>query len=77
MHLTIISPEQELYNGETTLVQFPGTHGSFEVLPGHAKMVVTLTAGTIRIVNRQETKKINVKGGVVEILDDNILVLAN
>jgi F-type H+-transporting ATPase subunit epsilon len=77
MHLTIISPEKELFNGEATLVQFPGSEGSFEVLPGHAKMIVTLASGEIRIVvNQQQTVNVAVNGGVVEVRDDNILVLA-
>lgn len=77
MHLTIINTEKELFNGDAQLVQFPGTEGSFEVLPGHAKMIATLGPGDIRIVkNQQETVMVNVSGGVVEIRDDNILVLA-
>lgn len=78
MHLTILSPEKELYNGEAILVQFPGTEGSFEVLPGHTRMIVTLAAGDIRIeVSAHQTLKVNIKGGVVEIKDDILLVLAS
>lgn len=77
MNLIIISPEKELYKGTAELIQFPGTEGSFEVLPGHARMIVTITEGDIRIVkNLQESINVNVNGGVVEIRDDNILVLA-
>ncbi|HRZ43444.1 MAG TPA: ATP synthase F1 subunit epsilon [Bacteroidales bacterium] len=78
MQLTIISPDQQLYEGTVTLVQFPGTEGSFEVLPGHTRMIVTLGAGEIRIVQSdQKTIKVSVKGGVVEIKDDRLLVLAS
>ncbi len=78
MQLLIISPDKELYNGEATLVQFPGTEGSFEVLPGHARMIVTLAEGDIRIViNPSNNVKVPVKGGVVEVRDDKILVLAS
>ena len=77
MNLTIICPDREIFKGTAELVQFPGTEGSFEVLPGHARMIVTIAEGDIRIVkNQQETLKVSVKGGVVEIRDDNILVLA-
>lgn len=77
MQLIIISPDKELYKGEAILVQFPGTEGSFEILPGHARMIVTLTEGDIRIaVNQNNSHKVPVRGGVVEVRDDNILVLA-
>lgn len=78
MQLTIISPEQQLYEGKVTLVQFPGAEGSFEVLPGHTRMIVTLSAGEIRIVQSdQQSVKVQIKGGVVEIKDDRLLVLAS
>jgi F-type H+-transporting ATPase subunit epsilon len=77
MHLTIISPEKELFNGETTLVQLPGTEGSFEILPGHAKMIATLAAGDVRIVSgHKEQKMVYINGGVMEVKDDQVLVLA-
>jgi len=77
MHLTIITPEKELYNGEAVLVQFPGSQGSFAVLPGHDKMIATLTAGEIRVVvSDSNTLTIPVRGGVAEVNRDKILVLA-
>jgi len=77
MHLTILTPDKELFNSEVVLVQFPGTEGSFEVLHNHARMIATLTAGAVRAVDEKEaTHHIDIKGGVVEVRDNNILVLA-
>lgn len=38
MELEIISPGGVLFKGETDYVSFPGTAGSFDVLPHHAPM---------------------------------------
>jgi F-type H+-transporting ATPase subunit epsilon len=77
MHLTILTPDKELFNNEVVLIQFPGTEGSFEVLHNHARMIATLTTGVVRVVDdKQTTHRIEIKGGVVEVRDNNILVLA-
>lgn len=77
MKISIISPEKEIFNGETILVQLPGSEGSFAILPGHDKLIATLTEGNVRVViNEKETQMIPIKGGIVEVKDNNILVLA-
>ena len=42
MHLTIVSPEKILYEGEATVVAVPGTKGAFEVLDNHAPIISSL-----------------------------------
>ena len=44
MELEIISPGGVLFKGETDYVSFPGTAGSFDVLPHHAPMIAALEA---------------------------------
>ena len=39
LHLNIVSPEKELFNGEVESVTLPGTMGSFSILPQHAPIV--------------------------------------
>jgi F-type H+-transporting ATPase subunit epsilon len=78
MKITIITPEKELYNGTANLVQLPGSEGLFAVLPGHDKLISTLVTGEIRIVqDDNQTVMIPVKGGVVEVLNDKIVVLSS
>ena len=48
MELEIISPGGVLFKGETDYVSFPGTAGSFDVLPHHAPMIAALEEGVIR-----------------------------
>ena len=49
MELEIISPGGVLFKGETDYVSFPGTAGSFDVLPHHAPMIAALEEGVIRV----------------------------
>jgi len=77
MKLEIITPEQTLFTGEATLVQMPGIDGSFEILSNHAPMISVLSAGRIKIQDAQkQLQYFEIKGGVVEVLRNKVLVLA-
>ena len=45
LHLSIVSPEKEIYNGEVNSVTLPGVIGSFTILPQHAPIVSSLNEG--------------------------------
>ena len=78
MKLEIITPEKSLYNGNVTLIQFPGTSGSFEVLKKHAPMVASLKKGSIKIIDTErKTLYIEINGGTVQVENDHVLVLAD
>ena len=76
MQLEIITPEKNVYSGEVELVNLPGSDGSFGLLNGHAPIVSTLKAGEIKIVENGNEKKFPVKGGVVEVNNNKVIVLA-
>ena len=77
MQLEIIAPDKNLYTGEVDLVQVPGSKGSFEILRNHAPIISTLEEGRIKIVDtRGGTTFFEVNGGVIEVKNNKIIVLA-
>ncbi len=77
MLLEIITPDETLYSGEVSLVQLPGIDGSFEILNNHAPLISALAKGKIKYIDTEEkTKFIEIKGGVIEVLKNKVLVLA-
>lgn len=77
MNLEIVTPDKELYSGEASLVQLPGIDGLFEILNNHAPLISALKKGQVKVVDGQdETKFFEVRGGVVEVLNNKVLVLA-
>lgn len=76
MYLEIITPDKKVFAGEVEAAQFPGTNGSFEVLNSHAPLISTMESGRIRITTRQGQEFFTVDGGVVEVLNNKIIVLA-
>lgn len=77
MHVDIITPDTTLYSGEVTLVQLPGKDGSFEILNQHAPLIAVLKAGKIRLLDKNKQEILfSVKGGVVEVNANKILILS-
>ena len=77
MVLRIVSPEKVLYKGEVQMVKLPGTVGQFTVLENHAPLVSTLTVGKLIYRGTNGEKSIDIKGGVVEVRDNNVVVCIN
>ncbi|MDX2305210.1 MAG: F0F1 ATP synthase subunit epsilon [Microscillaceae bacterium] len=74
--MKIITPDQEVFEGEVSQAKFPGNSGGFEVLKDHAPLISTLGQGDIVLnVIDQGKKQFKIDGGVVEVLNNNIIVL--
>ena len=75
MHLTIITPDEKVFEGSVQQVTFPGSAGSFQVLKNHAPLVSPLQKGTIRYGNEQQEHALAIEEGLVEVLHNTITVL--
>lgn len=76
MNLEIVTPDKTIFRGEADLVQLPGIDGFFEILNNHAPLISVLKHGVIKIKVQKKEDFFEVKGGVVEVLENNVLVLA-
>mgnify|MGYP000356716348 CR=1 FL=1 len=78
MYLEIIKPDAELYKGDVVSVQVPGANGLFEILNDHMPIVSTLTAGKVRVIDtNNKTEYFEITGGVIEMNNNTITVLAD
>lgn len=77
MHLEIITPDKKIFEGEISLIQVPGSKGSFEVLNSHAPIISTLDPGKIKVRDMDGKDTFyDVNGGVIEVKNNKIIVLA-
>ncbi|MGB1931636.1 MAG: ATP synthase F1 subunit epsilon [Flavobacteriales bacterium] len=77
MLLEIITPEKKVFQGEVNSVQLPGTNGKFEVLNNHAPIISTLTKGDVRVIDsNNKTELFEINGGVIEMQNNKIIILA-
>ncbi len=76
MFLEIVTPDKKVFEGEVESAKFPGSKGEFQVLNNHASLISSLDKGTIEFINKDGIHDVNVSGGVVEVLNNRIIVLA-
>ncbi len=77
MQLDILTPDQKLFSGEVSSVLVPGKSGIFEVLEDHAPVISTLSKGQVRVQPKTGEKQLfDIKGGVIEVLRNKVVVLA-
>ena len=76
MVVDIITPEESVFSGEADRIQLPGTVGKFEILNDHAALISSLENGTVKITSGAEVKNIEITGGFVEVLNNQVTILA-
>ena len=72
--LRVLTPEGSVFEGPVAAVYLPGTAGRFEVLPGHAPIITTLSAGELRWRNVSGEQSLSVNSGAL-CLKENILTI--
>lgn len=77
-HLSILTPEKSVFEGEVEYAEVPGSAGYLGVLAHHAALVTGLASGTLTV--RKEDRKVEtwqVSGGFFEVSNNRATVLAD
>lgn len=76
MNLEILTPDKKIFAGEVISVTVPGAQGSFEILNHHAPIISILETGKVILRTKESTQNFYIKGGVVEVIHNKVIVLA-
>jgi len=76
-HFDLVSPEKLAFSGEVDQVDVPGVEGDFGVLAGHAPVVAAIRPGILTITTGGKHEKIIVLGGLAEVSEKGLTVLAD
>lgn len=76
MRVTLISPERSLFDGDASGVVAPAFDGFVGILPGHAPFLTMLGTGTLTITGGGEPSRFAVDGGILQVVDDVVRVVA-
>ena len=77
MRLEIVTAERVVYSEDVDVLVAPGVDGELGVLPRHAPLLTMLKPGEIRVVKDDEESFIAVSGGFLEVLGNNVTILAD
>jgi F-type H+-transporting ATPase subunit epsilon len=76
LHVGVVTPEGAAYVGLARWVVVPAHDGEVAFHPGHAPFVGALGFGELRIVTPEGERRFYLEGGVVQVVDDAVAVLA-
>ena len=72
LHISIVSPEATLFEGDAPSVVAPAFDGEVGILTGHAPMVTLLGSGTLRVADGPAFR---IAGGFVQVVDNQVRVV--
>ena len=75
LRVSVISPEQVLFDGEATSVVAPAFDGEVGILQHHAPMMTLLGRGTLRLSGGAGEQRFEVEGGFLQVADDQVRVV--
>lgn len=77
LHVSVISPEASLYEGDATSVVVPAFDGELGILTGHAPLMTLLGKGTLvlRSDAAGEPRRFAIEGGFLQVVNDQVRVV--
>jgi F-type H+-transporting ATPase subunit epsilon len=76
MHITVISPEASIFEGEAEAVIAPAYDGQVGILPHHAPFMTLLGQGTLIVRTGGTARRFSVRGGFLQILNNTVRIVA-
>ncbi len=77
MTVEIITPDKSLFSGMATAVTVPGIDGSLGILDKHAPLISALKKGQVKVTTDGGQEELfDINGGVAEVLNNNVIILA-
>lgn len=77
LRVTIVTGDRVVYDGLADRVIAPAINGQISVLPRHAPLLATLEPGEMVVRLGDYIEAMAVGGGFIEVLDDQVTVLAD
>ncbi|CAA9300487.1 MAG: ATP synthase epsilon chain [uncultured Gemmatimonadetes bacterium] len=76
LRVTVLSPEQTVFQGTADSVVAPAFNGKLGILRGHAPLMALLGEGELRVTTGGDERRFMVAGGFLQVADDEVTVLS-
>jgi F-type H+-transporting ATPase subunit epsilon len=75
IHLSIVTPEESIFEGETGSITVPASSGGLGILPGHIPIVARLGIGIVKVGTGEGARYFGVQRGFLEFVFDKANIL--
>lgn len=73
--VTIVTPEEKVFDGWVDFISIPGRSGSMGILPRHIPVITQLKIGIVKLVDAKDTIFIGVCRGFFEFINNKANIL--
>lgn len=77
MRVTVISPEQAVFDGDAESVVAPAYDGLVGILPRHAPFMTLLGKGILKVRSGGTENRFQVAGGFLQVARDRVRIVAD
>src|ERR1700712_2539925 len=79
LHVSVVSAEGSIFEGEAKFVALPGESGELGILPRHTPLITRIKPGAVRILRADNGQEefVFVAGGILEVQPGTVTVLAD
>lgn len=77
MHVSVVSPERVLFEGEADAVVAPAFDGLVGILPRHAPFLTLLGDGRLTVRQKGQDRAFLVSQGFLQVLADRVKLVAD
>ncbi len=75
INISIVTPEESIFEGETDSLTVPAVSGGLGILPGHIPIVARLGIGIVKVGIGREARYFGVQKGFIEFVFDKANIL--
>lgn len=75
LHCSVITPEQQVYEGDVDMVVIPAHDGEIGILVDRAPLLCKLGAGQMRVRHGTDEQRWFIDTGFAQVIDNTVIVL--
>ncbi len=75
--VSVVSSNEEIFNGEAKMVYATGTLGELGIAPGHTPLITGLAPGPVRLATEKEELTFFCSGGFIEVQPNEVTFLSD
>jgi F-type H+-transporting ATPase subunit epsilon len=73
--VSIVTPEQKVFEGEAGYIGIPSTGGGLGILPDHLPIICFLDVGIVKIINEKDTTQVAVCRGYLQFIKNSANII--
>jgi F-type H+-transporting ATPase subunit epsilon len=73
--VSIVTPEQKVFEGEADYVGIPSVGGGLGILPNHLPIICFLDIGIVKIINEKDTIQVAVCRGYIQFVKNSANII--